>query len=210
MIIEFEGLKLEILEGVYIPSDDSYLLIENLNLKSDDLVLEIGTGSGIVALYAAMTGKKVVATDISPIAVKCAKNNVKKNQLESKVEIRIGNLFDPIRKEEIFDLILFNAPYLPETKDLDHNNTDWLEKTWNGGKTGRKLIDPFITHCKKYLTELGRVELVQSSLANIPKSCELFHKQGFQQVEISASKSFFFEKIVILEAKIKINFPTSF
>lgn len=199
MVVEFAGLKLEIPEGVYVPSDDSYLLIENLKVNPKDLVLEIGTGSGIVALVAAMTVKKVIATDLSPIAVDCARNNVKNNHLESKVEIRMGNLFNPIKRKEIFDIILFNAPYLPEDNGLTNNNADWLQKAWDGGKTGRSRIDPFIAQCKQHLTATGRVQLVQSSLSNVPKSCELFKEQGFQ-VKIGASKSFFFEKIVLLEA----------
>jgi len=197
--LEFVGLKLEIPEEIYVPSDDTYLLIENLKVIPSDLVLEIGTGSGIVALIAAVTAKKVVATDISPIAVNYARNNAIKNHLESKLEIRMGNLFEPINEKESFDIILFNAPYLPENSGLTHNNADWLQNAWNGGKAGRKLIDPFILQCKKHLASSGRVQLVQSSLSNITKSFELFQNQGFQ-VEISASKSFFFEKIVILEA----------
>ena len=200
MALEFAGLKLEIPEEVYVPSDDTYLLIDNLKIAPNDVVLEVGTGSGIVALCAALTAEKVIATDISPIAVKCAKNNVKANHLELKVEIRLGNLFDPIDEKKSFDVILFNAPYLPENNNQMHNDADWLEKAWNGGKLGRNLIDPFIKQCKNHLSSSGRIQLVQSSLSNITKSRELFQKQGFQHVQISAFKSFFFEKIVVLEA----------
>ncbi len=197
-VVDYQGLQIEVQEGVYPPGDDTYLLIDNLTVNPTDFVLEIGTGCGIIALIAAQTAIKVIATDISPIAIECAKNNVIRNRLDAKVELRQGNLFDPIDKSEKFDLILFNAPYLPDNTERTQNNS-WLEKAWDGGKSGRKIIDPFIKKCKKYLKSFGRVQLIQSSLSNIQNSLDFFQRQGFQ-VKLSASKSFFFEKIVLLDA----------
>ena len=197
-IIEYQNLKLEIPEEIYLPSDDSYLLIENLKVKSDDTVLELGTGSGLIALVAAQIARKVIATEISPVSFECANHNVKINQLANKIEVRKGFLFEPILPGETFDLILFNPPYLPEDK-VTEKKDDWLEKAWDGGKLGRKLIDPFIKQCKIFLRPAGRVQLIQSSLSNISKSCVLLGEQGFH-VEISASKSFFFETIVVIDA----------
>lgn len=198
-ILEYQGLKLKIEEGVYEPSDDTYLLAENLKVKVGDIVLEIGTGSGLVSLIAAKTAKKVIAIDISPIAIELARYNVKINELTEKVEIRQGNLFNPIRKGEKFDLILFNPPYLPENHSPEQKNSDWLEKAWNGGRSGRKIINPFIKKCIFFLNPGGRVQIVQSSLSNISKSYDLLKNQGFH-VEISAQRSYFFEKIVLIDA----------
>lgn len=196
-IFEYQGLHIKIEKGVYEPSDDTYLLAENLKVKSEDVVLELGTGSGLIALLAARTARKVVATDISPIAVECASSNVSLNQLTNKVEIRLGNLFEPIREGEKFDLIIFNPPYLPENNKPSQNRSDWLGRAWDGGKSGRNLIDPFIVNCKRYLNSAGLIQMVQSSLSNISKSSQLFKMEGFH-VEISAQKSFFFEKLVLL------------
>ena len=52
-------------ETVYTPAEDSYMLAENLLIENDQSVLEIGTGSGIVAMYASKLTKKVTATDIN-------------------------------------------------------------------------------------------------------------------------------------------------
>jgi release factor glutamine methyltransferase len=153
----------------------------------------------LVSLVAAQTVRTVIATDISPIAVRCAKGNVKINKLEDKIEVRQGHLFDPIGKAEIFDVILFNPPYLPSENELEGKEGGWLEKSWNGGECGRTMIDPFIKKCKSYLKPSGNILLVQSSLSDISRSCELLKAQGFQ-VEIRASKSFFFEKIHLIHA----------
>ncbi len=200
--LEFRGLRLKLPEEVYVPSDDTYLLIENLMVKPSDCVLEIGTGCGLVSLVAAQTARRVVATDISPIAVRCARKNVEYNHLSAKVELREGNLFEPILEGEYFDLILFNAPYLPQERKKDGEQSDWLEKAWDGGEMGRKLIDPFIKQCKNVLKPLGRVQLVQSTLSNEAESCVLFEREGFD-VKIVASEACFFEKIVLIDAVLK-------
>jgi release factor glutamine methyltransferase len=199
--LDYEGLQIEVTSETYSPSDDSYLLAEHLKIMPTDVVLEIGTGCGIIALVAARTAKMVIATDISPIAIQCARKNAKTNHLESNLEIRQGNLFDPIKTEERFNLILSNPPYLPESEEDQQQGAQWLEKAWNGGRSGRKFIDRFIKECKFYLEPLGRVQMVQSSLSNITKSCELFQKQGFQ-VELGERKSFFFEELVILNVQL--------
>ena len=200
--LEYEGLQIEVTNETYTPSDDSYLLVEHLKIRPTDVILEIGTGCGIIALVAARMAKRVIATDISPAAIQCARKNVKTNQLESKIEIRQGDLFNPIKTGERFNLILSNPPYLPESKEDHQQGAGWLEKAWNGGRSGRKFIDRFIRNCKPYLEPLGRVQVVQSSLSNIPKSCELFQKLGFQ-VELGEVKSFFFEKLVVLTAQLE-------
>ncbi len=197
--LEYEGLILDIWEDVYVPSDDTYLLLEHLIVNPGDLLLEIGTGCGIVALSAARTAEKVIATDISPIALSCARSNIQKNQLMKKIELRQGFLFEPLRGNEQFNAIVFNAPYLPEDSKKAQEKVDWLEKAWNGGDSGRKIIDPFIMECKNYLKHGGRVQLVQSNLSDVSKSFDLFQDQNFQ-VKVAESKSFFFEKIVLINA----------
>lgn len=74
-------------------------------------VLDMGTGSGICALIAARRASRVVAVDLNPTAVRCAKINVLLNGLEHKVDVRHGDLFEPVRGCR-FDLILFNPPFL--------------------------------------------------------------------------------------------------
>ena len=52
-------------DNVYIPAEDSYLLAENLEIKPDQSVLEIGTGSGIVAMYASRLSDSITVSDIN-------------------------------------------------------------------------------------------------------------------------------------------------
>src|SRR5688572_18246060 len=70
-------------------------------------VLDLGTGSGIGAVFAARKGASVVAVDINPEAVRCARINALLNHVDERIDVRLGDLFEPVRGEE-FDLVLFN------------------------------------------------------------------------------------------------------
>ncbi|HEX7122457.1 MAG TPA: HemK2/MTQ2 family protein methyltransferase [Gemmatimonadaceae bacterium] len=73
-------------------------------------VLDMGTGSGIGAIAAANWANRVVAVDINPDAVRCARINALLNRLEDRVDVRHGDLFDAVNGER-FDVVLFNPPY---------------------------------------------------------------------------------------------------
>lgn len=81
--------------------------------------LELGTGSGVGALFLAQRAGHVVATDINPAAVRCTKINSLLNN--AQVDVREGDLFEPVSGER-FDVVLFNPPYLSgkPTSALDH------------------------------------------------------------------------------------------
>jgi release factor glutamine methyltransferase len=190
---EYNHIKFETCQQVYVPAEDTFLLADNLLVHKGDLVLEIGTGTGIIGLNASKTALKVVATDINPYAIKCAIANKKLNNVKN-MEIRNGNLFNPVLNEK-FDLVLFNTPYLPSEKDEIVD--DHLDAAWNGGINGREIIDPFLDNVKNHLNNKGTVQLVQSSLSDIEKSCKKLKKMGFN-VKITARERFFFEEVVVI------------
>ena len=94
-------------------------------------VLDMGTGSGVCAIFAARMGYRVSAVDLNPEAVRCARINVMLNRLEDRVEVLQGDLFAPVAGRR-FDLILFNPPfYRGEPKsafDMAWRATDVFER----------------------------------------------------------------------------------
>ena len=197
-MLEYNGLIIYTHPEVYEPAEDTFLFAENLDIQRRDEVLEIGTGTGLIAVYAAQRTKKVVATDINEHAIKCASKNTITNKTYN-LELRHGNMFDPV-EEEKFDLVLFNAPYLPTEEDEKLDSE--LNAAFDGGLEGREIIDQFIEQVKDYLNEEGRVQLVQSSLSDNEKTLSKLEKLGFN-AEITASQKCFFEEIVVITGKLK-------
>jgi HemK-related putative methylase len=93
--------------------------------------LDLGTGSGVGAVFAARRGYRVIAVDLNPEAVRCARLNALLHRLEDRIEVREGDLFAPVAGET-FDLILFNPPFFrgePRSRrDLAWRGTDVLER----------------------------------------------------------------------------------
>jgi release factor glutamine methyltransferase len=191
-MIMYHGMEFQTCEKVYEPAEDTFLLADNLIVKQSDKVLEIGTGTGIIAIIASKKAENVTAIDINKYAVECAQKNAKINQ--THIDVRLGDLFGPV-KDEKFDLILFNTPYLPTDEDEIVN--DELDAAWDGGKDGRSVIDRFIKDLSAHINPRGHVQLVQSSLSNVEETIGKLMEMNFE-VTVTASERFFFEEVVVL------------
>ena len=182
-------------KNVYVPAEDSYLLADNLEIKKGQSVLEIGTGSGIVAMYASRLTDRITVTDINFDACELAGKNFQENNIEN-VEILFGNMFEPVENRK-FDVILFNTPYLPteEGEVLE----DTINYAFDGGLNGRKVIDVFLNEVGNHLNDGGIVQLIQSSLSGNEETLSKLDELGFI-AEIKASEHFFFEDITLINA----------
>ena len=182
-------------DNVYVPAEDSYLLAENLQIKEGQSVLEIGTGSGIVAMYASRLTDKITVTDINFDACELARKNFRQNNIEN-IEILWGNMFEVVENRK-FDVILFNTPYLPTEEDEVLDNT--INYAFDGGLNGRKVIDLFLNEVKNHLNAGGIVQMIQSSLSGNDETLSKLDELGFI-AEIAASEHFFFEDITLINA----------
>lgn len=190
-----QDFKINIDDNVYIPAEDSYLLADNLDIKQGQSVLEIGTGSGIVAMYASRLTDNITVTDINFDACELARKNFEDNGIEN-IEILFGNLFEPVKNRK-FDVILFNTPYLPTEEDevLD----DTINYAFDGGLNGRKVINLFLNEVGNHLNDNGIVQIIQSSLSGNEETLEKLDQLGFVS-EIAAKEHFFFEDITLINA----------
>ncbi|KZX12201.1 HemK2/MTQ2 family protein methyltransferase [Methanobrevibacter oralis] len=180
-------------DNVYVPAEDSYLLADNLQINEGQSVLEIGTGTGIVAMYASKLTNDITVTDINFDACELAKTNFKLNKINN-IEILFGNLFEPVGNRK-FDVILFNTPYLPtEEGDIIE---DTINYAFDGGLNGRKIIDLFLYEVKNHLNDGGIVQLIQSSLSDNEKTLNILYELGFI-AEIVKKEHFFFEDITLI------------
>ena len=114
---EIDGVPLVVLPQVFNPvllRTGAFLarVVTALPLPAGAAVLDLGAGSGVGAIFAARRGASVIAVDINPEAVRCARINALLNHLDHAIEARQGDLFAPVAAAR-FDLILFNPPLLP-------------------------------------------------------------------------------------------------
>lgn len=171
---------------IYQPSDDSYFFSEflfnylqkqkNKNLK----FLDMGTGTGILAEKASkfLKKKNILAVDINQESEKFCK--------KEKIKFVKSNLFENVK--ENFDLIVFNAPYLPEDKKEDKES----KLATTGGEKGDEVSVEFVKQAKNHLNSKGKIFLLVSSLTPSAKLKKLGGK-------IVARKKIFFEELIIVE-----------
>ena len=194
----YKDLIIETHPEVYDPAEDTYLLLDAIDIKKKDSVLEIGTGCGIIALECARIGANVICTDINPFAVELVKKNYLMNQkiLNGNFEVRLGNLFTPIVSGEKFDKVIFNPPYLPTRKDDLIKGSGWFDLATNGGEDGLLITKRFLEGIKNYLNKNGLAYFVFSSLSNKKKLNTYLSKLNLKS-EAVLSHSFNDEKLNI-------------
>ena len=203
-IFQYNGLKIELHPEVYDPAEDTFLLINSLDIFEGNFVLEIGTGCGLVALECARIGANVVCTDVNPYSVDLAKRNYNRNKhlIKGKFEVRKGYLFSPIKPNELFDLIIFNPPYLPTKENDLVGGAGWFDIATDGGFDGLKITSEFIDKLSSYLTQNGSAYFVFSSLSDRKKLESLIKKRKFQ-FKVVSKHSFDSETISIYLLKKK-------
>lgn len=106
------GLDFIVHHGVFSPIMGSVPVHEVLAPFAGRELLDIGCGVGVLAVLAAKErARRVVATDINPAAVTNSLANVLRHRVADCVEIRHGELFEPIQENEKFDIVFWNSPF---------------------------------------------------------------------------------------------------
>ncbi len=115
---EFWGLPFHVEPSVLVPRPDTETVIEVARAARPDRaspcrILDLCTGSGVIAVSLAREypAAQVVATELSPAAAALARRNAARNAVADRVDVREGDLFEPVRGER-FDLIAANPPYI--------------------------------------------------------------------------------------------------
>ena len=194
----FGKYAFDVSEDVYAPAEDSFLFAENLDIEKDALVLDVGAGCGILGILAAEKAANVVAVDLNPYAVRCAKKNSALNHVKSRMPFIQASLLTAFNENAKFDLILFNAPYLPSEENEEDS---WIGRSWAGGINGRKVIDQFISQAPSHLKPNGRILLMQSTLANVEETIRKFRELKLEATIKAERKLPFFETLTLIEAK---------
>ena len=163
--------------------------IDGCEIAPDASVLDMGTGSGVCALSAARRARRVVAVDVSPAAVRCARLNALLNDLDERVDVREGDLFASLEGER-FDLVLFNPPFLIGAPK-DHRDA-----AWRSDDAARR----FAAGLGEHLAPGGAALVLLSSFGD---ACALYEADlranGFR-LELFARRRFINETLTIVRA----------
>lgn len=190
-------------EEVYPPEADSELLADYLSatLRSSDTVWDLGTGCGIQAIISREFTTHVVASDVNPFAGTALHMNCQQNGISPIIPFFLGALDSPLNTNLTFSKILFNAPYLSSSNEKPPaTRTDyWLNKTWNGGEDGTKIIQGFFNLLPSRLQPQGQAYLVYSvNPSSIDYVWDLACTKKLHPKKIK-ELPFFYETLILLE-----------
>lgn len=180
-------------ENVYPPSEDSYLLIEVINPKNFRKALEIGVGSGIISLHLAKEIDTVFGCDINPYSLSLSKQNALANSINN-IYLFSSNIFSSIKIGTLFDLIVFNPPYLP----VESPPRKLIDLSYHGGIDGGDHIRSFLDSLGLFLSKNGTAYLLQSSLYPLENTTKYLEKNNFEY-DIKKTLKLDFETLYVLE-----------
>lgn len=178
---EWLGKPFILFKDVFWPFYDNPLLEKMPNLKGQT-ALDVGTGSGVIAIFLAYAGvSKVLAVDINPAAVACAKENAKLNGFERVIEVRQSDAFSNVKDEEKFDVITANLPF------RNKHAKDFVESTmWDDGL---RTHEKFFKGAGSHLNEKGRIYLNQSNFGAVDEMKSMAEQEGFT-VKLVAKRTY--------------------
>jgi len=162
-------LKLKVYPKAFPPCPDSILFANFLSkLKNTGKVLDMGTGSGILALSIAKNASYVLAVDINKDALRSTKENALLNRINN-IKFRYSNVFSNIKEK--FDTIIFNPPFrfFKPKNLLDKSMTDHNYKT----------LSNFFKNVNKHLNKKGKIYIIFSNSGDIKYLEKMINKGGF-------------------------------
>ncbi len=193
-IRKMNGLLVQICPQVFNPitGRTTQFFIQHMQIKPENRVLEIGTGSGAIAAAAASCAQSVTATDVNPYAVQCAQTTMRLNDLEKKVRVLLGDLFAPVDGER-FDVVLFNPPYLA------FQPRSWLAQAWSAGPNF-ELLEKFLDGVREVLKDEGKIQILLSSATVLSEIFKLIRNAAFGIRVIAEGRMLgFMERIYLLQ-----------
>jgi release factor glutamine methyltransferase len=217
--VEFYGLKIKVGLGVLVPRPETELLAEeaiktvrrkSLEVKgvsSCDLhlvplqILDLCTGSGCLALALAreFPDAEVYGTDILETALQYAQENADMNRIQNVTFLR-GNLFDPVKNNLRFDLIISNPPYIKrgDIKDLQPEIKDWEPlEALDGAEDGLEYYRMIIPEAGIYLKEYAYL-MIEIGINQAEMVRQIAAGAGFKNISLIKDYAGI-ERIVMLQ-----------
>lgn len=174
--IVLNELDIFVRNGVFSPdpllTNSTSILLRHIPDVTGKTVLDLGSGTGIIAIRCAMNGaQRVVASEINPVAIDNLHENIQHHRVNERIEIRQSDLFTQI--PETFDCILANLPIV---------DTVWSQEEG----AAQRLVERFILEAPNHLTEGGKACLTWNSFCDMKSlrnalAASPFHVKEFRE-----------------------------
>lgn len=172
VIIRYLKKKFVVYRTVFIPYEDSILLVKKYSIKPGERVLDIGTGCGVIAVFSAYKGaSQVVAVDTNPAAIRATKKNAQTHGFSKIIDARCSDLFSKLHTSETFDVMTVNLPY------RNKSAKDIVEASFWDARF--QTYKRFFSEVGKHLNPNGRIYLAQANYGDIATVKQLAKAAGF-------------------------------
>jgi len=159
------------------PFADSLPLVRHFRIEPGDSVLDVGTGSGVIGIFACYRGaSRVVGVDINPAAVRSATHNARMHGFASTMQVLQSDLFESLGDER-FDVITANLPFRNKPAHDVVAMSQW--------DTDFKVNTRFFEGVGRHLRPRGRIYFVQSNFGEIETAMKLAQAAGLQVRELA-------------------------
>ena len=159
------------------PFADSLPLVRHFRVEPGDSVLDVGTGSGVIGIFACYRkAARVVGVDINPAAVRSATHNARMHGFAGTMQVRQSDLFESLGDER-FDVITANLPFRNKPAHDVVAMSQW--------DTDFKVNTRFFEGVGRHLRPQGRIYFVQSNFGEIEAATRLARAAGLQVRELA-------------------------
>lgn len=169
--VKYLGKEFLVYPNTFWPFTDSQPLVKSFKIHAGESVLDVGTGSGVIAVFACYGGaSKVTAVDINPSAIKSAKHNARLHGFDKIMSVKKSNLFEALKGEQ-FDVITANLPFRNKEAPDVVASSQW--------DTDFKTNTRFFAEVGNHLKPGGRIYFAQSNFGAIKEIKALAKAAGF-------------------------------
>ncbi len=187
----FMGEEFYVDENVLIPRPETEILVEEvLKLIGEKAqIIDIGTGSGCIAVMLAkkLPSAKITASDISEKALNVAKFNAEKLGVKNKIEFIRSDIFENIDKNEKFDIIVSNPPYISkkekEALQIEVSGHEPHIALFVEDEAGVSFYEKLVKQAEQRLN-LGGFLAVETGFSQAVLVKEIFTRNGFENIQV--------------------------
>lgn len=169
--IQDQVIELELNQNVFQPSPHGVMAFGNvIKVNPGETVLDVGTGSGLLAIFAAKLGGKVTAIDIVSDAVELTKKNAEKNNVS--LDVKMGNLFSPV-EGNVYDVIIANVPQENLSPNIINSMSSKEIIGIFGQENGNALLIETLKTAARFMHKNSRLYVAVYSLSNFRESLKV-------------------------------------